>query len=158
MKWLVALLAVPLALVAGGLVVNRPPLSSPPGPAARLKTYLTTNVAETRLEHPFPELRTPHLDAGPDRVGEALTAAMDDLGWREVAESDGEIRAVVVSALFRFRDDVTVRLEEANGGTLVHARSASRVGQGDLAANARHLQDLLTALNRELASTGDGSL
>jgi hypothetical protein len=136
--------------------MNRPPLSSPPGPAARLKTYLTTNVAETRLEHPYPELRTPHLDAAPDRVREAVVVAMEDLGWREISGSGGEVRAVVVSSLFRFRDDVTVRLEEANGGTLVHARSASRVGRGDLAANARHLQDLLAALRRELASMGNG--
>jgi uncharacterized protein (DUF1499 family) len=152
MKWLVALLAVPAVLIAGGLAANRPSLTSPPGPVARLKTYLTTNVAATRPEHPFPELRTPHLDAEPERVRQALVGAMRELGWQDIVEADGELRAVVVSPLFRFRDDLTIRLEGAGGGTLVHARSASRVGQGDLAANARHLQELFAALQSALSS------
>jgi uncharacterized protein (DUF1499 family) len=157
MKWLVPLLAVPVLLIAGGIASNRPALMSPPGPLARLKTYLTTNVAATRPEHPFPELRTPHLDVEPDLARDGLIAAMRELGWRDIAEEGGELRAVVASPLFRFRDDVTVRLEGVSGGTLVHARSASRVGQGDLAANGRHLQELFAATTRALSSAGPES-
>lgn len=49
MKWFALILALPFLLVSGGLLLNRPPLLSPPGPLERLKTYLTTNVAETRF-------------------------------------------------------------------------------------------------------------
>ena len=119
MRWLSLLFVLPILLLVAGLLGNRPPLFSPPGPLERLKAYLTTNVAETRPDHPFPELRTPLLPADlPD------------------------------TPVLRFRDDVRVRLEKAEGGTWLHARSASRIGKGDLAANARHLRDLRVEVER----------
>ena len=146
MKWLVVLLLLPPALLTGALLLNRPPLFAPPGLLERLRTYLQTNIAETRPEHPFPELRTPLVPVDEAAAQAAVVAAMQRLGWSDVQGMRGEVRAVVVTPLFRFRDDVTVRLEEAGGGTLLHARSASRVGKGDLAANARHLRDLFGAV------------
>jgi uncharacterized protein (DUF1499 family) len=112
----------------------------------RVKIYLTANVAETRPDHPWTELRTPLVRADADATRAAVLAAMGQIGWRDVRESGGAIRAVVVSPLFRFRDDVTVRLEATEAGTLIHARSASRVGKGDLAANAHHLRELFSAV------------
>jgi uncharacterized protein (DUF1499 family) len=114
----------------------------------RLKTYLTTNVAETQEGHVFPELRSPLFATEAKATQDAVVAAMRSLGWREVQVIDGEVRAVAVSALFRFRDDVTVRLEATEGGTLLHARSASRIGEGDLAANAKHLRLLFAQVER----------
>ena len=148
MKWIVFLLALPFLLLAGGLLLNRPPLLAPPGPVERLKTYLTTNVAETQEGDVFPELRSPLFATEPKATQDAVLAAMRSLGWREVQAIDGEVRAVAVSALFRFRDDVTVRLEATEGGTLLHARSASRIGKGDLAANAKHLRLLFAQVER----------
>jgi len=148
MKWLALFLLLPVFLLTGGLLLNRPPLFSPPGPLERLRTYLTTNVAQTQPQHSFPELRTPLVPADEAAAQAAVAAAMRELGWSDLQESQGEVRAVVISSLFRFRDDVAVRLEQAGGGTLLHARSASRVGKGDLAANARHLQDLFAAVER----------
>lgn len=148
MKWFALILALPFLLIAGGLLLNRPPLLAPPGPVERLKTYLTTNVAETREEHVFPELRSPLFAIEAKATQDAVLAAMRSLGWREVQAIDGEVRAVAVSALFRFRDDVTVRLEATEGGTLLHARSASRIGKGDLAANAKHLRLLFAQVER----------
>lgn len=148
MKWFALILALPFLLIAGGLLLNRPPLLAPPGPVERLKTYLTTNVAETREEHVFPELRSPLFAIEAKATQDAVLAAMRSLGWREVQAIDGEVRAVAVSALFRFHDDVTVRLEATEGGTLLHARSASRIGKGDLAANAKHLRLLFAQVER----------
>ena len=148
MKWIVFLLALPFLLLAGGLLLNRPPLLAPPGPVERLKTYLTTNVAETQEADVFPELRSPLFATEAKATQDAVLAAMRSLGWREVRAIDSEVRAVAVSALFRFRDDVTVRLEATEGGTLLHARSASRIGEGDLAANAKHLRLLFAQVER----------
>jgi len=156
MKWIVFLLALPFLLLAGGLLLNRPPLLAPPGPVERLKTYLTTNVAETQEGHVFRELRSPLFATEAKATQDAVLAAMRSLGWREVQAIDGEARAVAVSALFRFRDDVTVRLEATEGGTLLHARSASRIGKGDLAANAKHLR-LLFAQAERLISMKDAN-
>ena len=148
MKWFALILALPFLLLTGGLLLNRPPLLAPPGPVERLKTYLTTNVAGTREGHVFPELRSPLFAAEANATQDAVLAAMRSLGWREVRAIDSEVRAVAVSALFRFRDDVTVRLQATEGGTLLHAHSASRIGKGDLAANAGHLRALVSEVER----------
>jgi uncharacterized protein (DUF1499 family) len=148
MKWFGLLLALPFLLLGAGLLLNRPPLLAPPGPIERLKTYLTTNVAETREQHPFFELRPSLVAAEMKTAQEAVVTAMRSLGWREIRATNGEVRAVVVSALFRFRDDVTVRLDATEGSTVLHARSSSRIGKGDLGANARHLQVLFAQVGR----------
>jgi len=150
MKWLALVLAVPFLLLTGGLLLNRPPLLSPPGPLERLKTYLTTHVAQTRADHPFPELRTPLIPADRETAHATILRAVAALGWQEIRDDPDGIRAVVVSPLFRFRDDVTVRLEETAAGTLIHAGSVSRVGKGDLAANARHLARLFAAVRQSM--------
>ena len=119
MKWFALLLALPFLLLAGGLLLNRPPLLAPPGPMERLKTYLTTNVAETREGHVFPELRPPLFAAEAKATQDAVEAAMGSLGWREIQMTEGEVRAVVVSQLLRFRDDVMAWTEATEGGTLL---------------------------------------
>ncbi len=147
MKWLIWLLVLPLGLILGGLLGNQPPLLSPPGPLVRLKTYLTTNLAETAPDHPFPELRPPRLSADLPTARARLRAAMEALGWQEIRTDAGDgLRAVVVTPLLRFRDDLAVRLEPRGGEVWLHARSASRLGRGDLGANARHLRELFAAV------------
>jgi uncharacterized protein (DUF1499 family) len=152
MKLLALILVLPFLLLAGGLLLNRPPLFAPPGPVERLRTYLMTNVAETREEHLFAELRPPLFAAEVIETQGAVVTAMGSLGWREIQPSEGEVRAVVVSAIFRFRDDVTVWPQATEGGTLLHARSASRVGKGDLAANAGHLRALFSEMERLIST------
>jgi uncharacterized protein (DUF1499 family) len=154
MKWLVLLLMLPLTLIAGGLLLNRPPLLSPPGPLERIKTYLTTNVAETRVDHEFPELRPRLIPASANETRDAVVAAMRTLGWREIQAFEGEARAVVVSPLFRFRDDVTVRFEATPDGILLNAGSASRIGKADVAANASHIVALFAEVERLLHEPG----
>jgi uncharacterized protein (DUF1499 family) len=56
---------------------------------------------------------------------------------------------VVVSPLWRFKDDVEVQLQPTRVGVQVDVRSRSRVGKGDLAANTRHILELY----RELEAT-----
>jgi hypothetical protein len=150
MKWLALVLLLPGFLLVGALLLNRPPLFDPPGPVARLRTYLTTNVAETRPDHRQPELRTLVVPLDVKAAKAAVLDAIGRLGWGDVRVGSDEIRAVAVTPLLGFRDDVTVRLTGAEGGgTRVDARSASRVGRGDLAANERHLLDLFAALDSE---------
>ena len=155
-KWIAVFFALPFILLTGGLLLNSPPLFAPPGPATRLKTYLRTNIAETRPDHPFAELRTPHFPADKQATHAAVLASMRSLGWKEIVDEGNELRAVVVSPLLRFKDDVTVSLEPTTDGTLLHARSASRRGRGDLAANARHLQALFAAIRSFVTARHSG--
>jgi len=154
MKVILFVLALPFLLLSGGLLLNRPPLLSPPGPFERVRTYLTTNVAESQADHVFPELRPLRLRADRNQVRDAVVAAMEALGWTDIEARDSEVRAVVVTTLFRFRDDVTAWTEQAGADTLVQVRSASRIGKGDLAANARHILDLFERTRAGLEGSG----
>ena len=54
---------------------------------------------------------------------------------------DNYIRAEFTSALFRFVDDVEFYFpEEQADGTVIHVRSASRVGYSDLGANRKRIE------------------
>jgi hypothetical protein len=84
--------------------------------------------------------------------------AFNALGWEPVAAGphDGALRAVVTTPLWRFHDDVTVRvMPREGGGAGLAVRSASRVGRGDLGANTRHVLDLRREVARVLG-VGDG--
>ncbi len=142
-----------VSLIAAGIISNRLPLSDPPGLGERLKTYLTTHVAETTADSPFPELRLRHYRTPPALLFDIARRAVEGLRW-EIAVLDSEkkeIQAVATTKVWRFKDDITIRVEPApEGGSFLYARSSSRVGRGDLGANTRHIMDLLLAAERLL--------
>lgn len=156
LKILLALICLGIALIGAGLALNRLPWSQPPGAMQRLITYLTTNVAETRPDHPFPELRARRYPVEPMPLYLAVNQAIASLGWdvsRRNAEA-GTLGAVVTTKLLRFKDDVAVRLVGEAGGTWVEVRSASRIGQGDMGANTRHVMEFYQALEDALEQEG----
>jgi uncharacterized protein (DUF1499 family) len=111
--------------------------------------YLTRNVVRTGPDARLPELAALYLRGNAHALLEELAATCRDLGWREVrVDRDAmTVRAEVVSALFGFVDDVEIRLLDADAVALeARVRSASRVGRGDLGANARHVMDLRAAV------------
>lgn len=141
--------AIGLALTAGAIALNRVPLTAPPGPLQRLSRYLGHNVAETSPASRYPELRTRHYAVPPDVLFAAVEQAVHSLGWtvRERSAARRELRAVVLTPLLHFHDDILIRV---NGGTgsssSLYLRSRSRVGRGDFGANTRHILDLYAAL------------
>ena len=134
-----------VALLAAGVMGNRLPLSEPPGWGTRLSTYLNTNVAETTQDSPFPELRPRRYDAPPALIFDITRKAVERLRWEAVFDHEKkEIKAVVTTKLWKFKDDVTIQIQPAQpSGSLLVVRSASRVGKGDLGANTRHIMDLV---------------
>ena len=74
---------------------------------------------------------------------EAVRAAMATFPRTElVEEAPGYLHYVVTSRLWRFKDDVEIELE----GDVVHVRSASRVGHGDMGVNRARVEALRKAL------------
>lgn len=151
MEIVVFLLAAVGCLVVGGLIVNNPPLNDPPGFGERFKTYLTKNVAETRRDHRFPELELPCYPLPPGSLLTRIehTVALLDWDVEKVDTRDYRLHAVATTPLLHFKDDVEIHLVSASCGTELHVRSSSRVGQGDLGANTRHILDLLETLGRQ---------
>ena len=164
MKWLLAIVLLPIVLGMSAILLNRPPLLDAPGIWQRLRLYLSTNVAETRPDHARGELRPRRYDRPVEELRRLTREAMIELGWSAPREVEGRLRTEVRTPLFRFTDDVEVWFEpdpgrdrtgdqgEHRAGVLVSVRSASRVGRGDFAANTRHVLDLYATLERRLAS------
>jgi hypothetical protein len=93
--------------------------------------------ADRRYPRPLPEVRR------------AAQQALTSLGWSWEPSSEGGFDAVWTARVFRFKDDVCVRLHSANG-TLVRVQSASRRGVFDFGQNARHVHDFFEELERYL--------
>ena len=97
----------------------------------------------------YPDLAPILVDRPPPQVFAEVERAMTDLGW-DVTHSDpetGAIEAVDVTTLFRFVDDIVVRIRARDGGSVVDMRSKSRVGKGDVGANAARIRALRDALS-----------
>lgn len=77
---------------------------------------------------------------------------ISEKGWAEMKKSITEqggvieqedsdyLHATFTTPLFRFVDDVELRLDEASG--LIHIRSASRVGRSDFGVNRKRVNQL----------------
>jgi len=99
----------------------------------------------------YPDLASIRLEAPPARALERAEAAARALGWTvvDVDPEDGRLEAYDVTPLFRFVDDVVVRVRPAPaGGSVVDVRSRSRDGKGDLGANARRIHAFRRALTQ----------
>lgn len=81
-------------------------------------------------------------------VYERAVAAVSELGWDLVAadQRTGRIEATATTFWFRFKDDIVITFAERDGQTLVNARSVSRVGVGDVGANAIRLRKFFELL------------
>ena len=73
------------------------------------------------------------------------------MGWELVDEeaAAGRIEATATTFWFGFEDDVVVRIRPADGGSRVDVRSVSRVGRGDVGANARRIRAYVQHLTGE---------
>lgn len=70
---------------------------------------------------------------------------------RDADDVTGVIRAEARTPVFRFVDDVEIRIGlDADAQTRVDLTSASRVGRWDLGTNARRIRGFLRGLDRRL--------
>ncbi len=76
--------------------------------------------------------------------------AARELGWEihEAAPAEGRLEATETTAFFGFKDDVVVRIRSEGSGSRVDVRSKSRVGLGDVGANANRIRAFLAAVQR----------
>jgi uncharacterized protein (DUF1499 family) len=72
-----------------------------------------------------------------------------ELGWEIVAVDPeaGRVEATATTLWFGFKDDVVVRVRPGQTGATVDVRSISRVGGGDLGANAARVRAFLERLS-----------
>jgi hypothetical protein len=96
----------------------------------------------------YPDVETFALAVPPAQAFAAAQQAAVDLGW-EIVEADpaaGRLEATHTTALFRFVDDVVVRIRPQGSGSRVDMRSKSRDGKGDVGANAARIRAFQAAV------------
>lgn len=160
-----------LAIPVGGIVLNAQ--SPPPGPPINDITTDLENPPEfravvavrpadsnpvayggeavaARQREAHPEVEPVLTDLPPDEAFDRALGIARDMGWEVVAEdrSSGIIEAVDTTAFFRFKDDIVVRVQPADGGSRVDLRSLSRVGRSDLGKNAARIVEFSEAFER----------
>jgi uncharacterized protein (DUF1499 family) len=96
----------------------------------------------------YPDLAPLHLDDAPTVVFPLAVGVAESLGW-EVLGQDGGAGAFYArheTSIFRFVDDVVVRISPEGSGSRIDVRSKSRDGRGDLGANAKRIRAFLNEL------------
>ena len=106
--------------------------------------YGGAEIAEQQ-QQAYPDIRPLHLSVPPDTAFARSLRAAQEMGWTIVANeaSEGRLEATARTFWFGFYDDVVVRITPANGGSVVDVRSVSRVGRGDVGANAARIREFL---------------
>ena len=132
-----ALLAV-AALVVTAVGVFRSPVIND------ISTDSDEATAEQRRA--YPDIQPLVLPMPPPAAFDRALAVAMGLGW-DIVKRDpagGRIDAVDTTFWFGFKDDIVVRVREADGGSRIDVRSKSRVGRGDVGTNARRVRAFLT--------------
>ncbi len=101
----------------------------------------TPNCVNSESGTPASQLVAPF--AAPGGAGEMARLQQVLEAWprtKVVTAGDGYLHAECTSLLLRFVDDVEFRFDSAAG--VIHVRSASRIGRGDLGANRKRVEGL----------------
>ena len=157
--WMAILLALvllaPLAMMLSG--IRRPAIhdittsfEDPPAFAAALEANDGRDLSypEGPADLPelqraaYPDVRAARLPLAPAEALERSRQVAEELGWSIVAidATTGRLEATDISALFRFVDDIVLRVRADGNGSRVDLRSTSRVGRSDLGANAARIR------------------
>jgi uncharacterized protein (DUF1499 family) len=123
------------------------------GPGTNTVVYGTgPNMTPERLAElqtqAYPDIQPMVINASQQEVFNRALDAVQKLGWEvvAVAPEDGRIEATDTTFWFRFKDDVVIIVSETPEGTVVNARSVSRVGVSDVGKNAERLRKFFAEL------------
>jgi uncharacterized protein (DUF1499 family) len=111
-------------------------------------------TAAAQQRRAYPDIQPVMVNAAAGRVFDAALDVARERGWQIVAadRDAGWIEAIASTFWFDFKDDVVIRLRPEGSGTRVDMRSKSRVGVGDLGANARRIRLFVSALRDRMPS------
>jgi uncharacterized protein (DUF1499 family) len=102
-------------------------------------------------EEAYPDLNTLVSPLSTDEAYNRALQVATNLGW-DIYHQDsntGVIEAVDTTSIMRFKDDIVIRVRSSAQGTLLDLRSVSRVGEGDLGANAKRIRAFRDAFQQQ---------
>jgi len=96
----------------------------------------------------YPDIAPVDLPIAPAAAFAKALASANAMGWALVAADPaaGRIEATATTRVFRFKDDVVIRVRPHDGGSRVDVRSVSRIGGGDLGKNASRIREFIGRL------------
>lgn len=110
-------------------------------PCPNKRNCVSTQALDAR--HRIEPLR---FEGGPEEAMDRLRAVLTARPRvRIVTQTDTYLHAECTSLLFRFVDDVEFLVDPT--AKVIHFRSASRVGRGDLGVNRRRMEEVRQAFN-----------
>lgn len=107
---------------------------------------------ENRSTPEYADLQPQRFNQPLEKVFAAALEVSQTQGWeiRETKPEQGIIEAVATTRLFKFKDDVTITVSNEGSSTVVNVRSKSRIGKGDMGANARRIRTFQAELAKKL--------
>jgi uncharacterized protein (DUF1499 family) len=96
----------------------------------------------------YPDVASIVIVAPPAQAFERAKDAVLGLGLEIVHEdaNAGRLEAQATSRIFRFVDDVVIRVRPTGQGSMIDVRSRSRDGRGDFGVNAKRIEALAEAI------------
>jgi uncharacterized protein (DUF1499 family) len=97
----------------------------------------------------YPDIGPLRLCAPPHEAFALALRATEAMGWDIAAasEEEGRIEATDTTRIYRFTDDIVIRIRAEGEGARIDIRSASRHGGGDLGTNARRIRRFVKTLH-----------
>ena len=97
----------------------------------------------------YPDLAPIEVSRSPAKAFDDVRRVAAELGWELTAEDTdaGTIEATDTSRVFRFIDDISIRIRPSPSGARIDMRSKSRDGQGDIGANAARIRAFRKAID-----------
>ena len=119
-----------------------------PGNAGRDMSYPGESFAQQQRDG-YPNLKAQPLPEAPSAAFERVSRAAAEMPNWDITRTDYNalaIEGVETSRLFRFQDDFVIEVRPADTGSVVQMRSKSRVGRGDVGANAARIEAFFAKL------------
>ncbi len=95
-------------------------------------------------------------EKGADDVLLALKNIIGEMGGSIAIEGDGYLAATFASTIFRFVDDLEIRVDSTQN--VIHIRSASRVGHGDVGVNRKRTEVLKQLFEEKMLQHQQGAI
>lgn len=96
----------------------------------------------------YPDIKPRTFQTSKEEVFGRVLDAARAMGWHVVSSKpdEGRIEAFDTTFWYGFIDDIVIRITSSNGMTRLDIRSKSRVGVGDIGANARRIRSFFEKL------------
>lgn len=130
-------------------LADPPAFPNDPSGRGRDMRYPDGFAAQVQATPSYQDLKPVRVPRPPAEVLREAEQAARSLEWENVSADPaaGLVTASESTKLFRFVDDVVVRVrDDGAGGSIVDVRSKSRDGQGDIGANAARIRRFFAVL------------